>query len=307
MGFDALQNRLDELSRLFDLDQLSEVRCGPVEIERYYRVSRHAYSRYHDRGNAVHMGLSESGSFHPEDFQGQAKFVSSRLPEAATTILELATGRGMNSIWLARSHPELRIVGVDITPAQLAYAEHDGKDVTNFQARYGDFHDLSAFEDGSQDLVFVVEALCHSDSKERIAREVWRVLRPGGRFIVIDGYRGRPAHECSLAENRALALLARGMTVGSFEGYPAVRSAIISAGFDLTEEHDRTDQILPSLERCDRLARRYLNRPIIARIIKALLPRPLVSTAVSGYLFTELSGRGVFAYWISVFDKPVSA
>lgn len=176
-----LQARIDRLARFFDLDALAQADCSPKGIARYYRLSRHAYSRYHDKGNAVHMGLSQGGTWRPEDMFGQAAFVESYLG-GACHVLELATGRGMNALWLARRHPEVQFHGVDLTPAQLAYARKDGMGVSNFAAGQGDYHDLGAVAPGSQDLVFVVEALCHSSRKNVVLEQVHRVLRPRWAF-----------------------------------------------------------------------------------------------------------------------------
>lgn len=299
----TLEQRLAALERAFDLKWLDTAGSGASDIRSYYRVTRHAYSRYHDPGNAVHMGLSDGPEFQPDDLTAQARFVDGRLQPGDTQVVELATGRGMNAIWLARRHPDRQFLGLDLTPAQLAYAHRDGAEVPNFTAQEGNFHDLSSIADGSVDLVFIVEALCHSDDKPRVATEVARILRPGGQFIVIDGYRGRLAVACSAAENRALHLLARGMAVTSFQAYDDVRHCLQTNGLAVEDEQDRSAQVLPSLKRSARLAERYLNRPFAAWLMRRLLPRQLINTGVSGALFPILLELGVFAYWITVLRK----
>lgn len=294
---------LDRLARFFDLDRLDRAGSDARAIQDYYRVTRHAYSRYHDPGNAVHMGLSEGPEFHPDDLTAQARFVEGRMPSDTLTVLELATGRGMNALWLARRHPEISVHGLDLTEAQLAYARQDGADVPNFSVSRGDYHDLSRFDDSSIDLVFVVEALCHSDDKPKVAAEVGRILRPGGQFIVVDGYRGPMSADCSDAQNRALHLLARGMAVTSFQPYQTVRNELIQNGLAIIEEQDRSAQLKPSLDRCARLADKYMSRPFSAWMMRRLLPRQLVNTGVSGALFPLVLDLGLFTYWITVLEK----
>ena len=296
-----LRLRLNRLARYFDLDKLAEADCSAKGIQRYYRLSRHAYSRYHDKGNAVHMGLSEGETWRPEDMFGQAAFVERHL-NGARNVLELATGRGMNSLWLARRHPTVQFQGIDLTPAQLNYARKDGADVANFNADTGDFHDLGTFPPNSQDLVFIVEALCHSDRKGKVLEQVHKVLRPGGTFIVIDGY--RVTRNTGPEAERALRLLARGMAVPDFMPYGAFVDDVRGSPFELAEQQDRSDQIMPSLRRFEALADRFMGTRFKYRLMRAALPKVLLHNVVSGYLFPTLMEMGAISYWLTVLQKP---
>lgn len=295
-----LQERLDRLGRFFNLGKLAEADCSAKGIQRYYRLSRHAYSRYHDKGNAVHMGLSQGDVWRPEDMFGQAAFVETHL-NGATDVLELATGRGMNALWLARRHPDMKFHGMDLTPAQLAYAKADGSGVSNFTASLGDYHDLGSLAPESQDLVFVVEALCHSDRKAVVLQEVHRVLRPGGRFVVIDGYRAVGA--TTPVMEQALRLLARGMAVPDFIEYQAFRNVIAESPLALLDEHDRSAEIMPSLRRLEALADRFMAPRLKMKLMRAVLPKPLLHNVVSGYLFPTLLEAGAISYWLTVLRK----
>ncbi|MEM7056596.1 MAG: methyltransferase domain-containing protein [Pseudomonadota bacterium] len=295
-----IQARLDRLARYFDLGALAQADCSAKGIARYYRLSRHAYSRYHDKGNAVHMGLSEGDIWRPEDMYGQAAFIEEHLGEARN-VLELATGRGMNALWLARRHPSVRFHGIDLTPAQLTYARKDSADVANFTASEGDFHDLSGFASESQDLVFVVEALCHSDRKQEVLDQAHRVLRPHGTIIVIDGYRANG--EAEQITDQALRLLARGMAVPDFMPYQDFQDLVEECPFEIVEEHDRSQQIMPSLKRFEGLANRFMSPRLKMRIMRALLPKPLLHNVVSGYLFPALMEAGAISYWLTVLRK----
>lgn len=295
-----LNARLGHLSHFFDLKKLAQADCSARGIQRYYRLSRHAYSRYHDKGNAVHMGLSRDGTWRPEDMFGQASFVEDRL-DGAKDVLELATGRGMNSLWLARRNPDVQFYGIDLTPAQLDYARKDSAGVPNFAVAQGDFHDLSGFAAQSQDLVFVVEALCHSDRKAQVLSEVHRVLRPGGIFIVIDGYRND--NQNSPATETALRLLARGMAVPDFMAYSEFLSIVDDSPLSLTEHHDRSDQIMPSLRRFETLANRFMSPRLKYRVMRAVLPKPLLHNVVSGYLFPTLLQAKTISYWLTGLRK----
>lgn len=295
--------RMDRLARYFDLDALAEADCSAKGIERYYRLSRHAYSRYHDKGNAVHMGLSQDDVWRPEDTFGQAAFVAEHL-DGAQQVLELATGRGMNSLRLARQYPGVQFRGLDLTQAQLNYAKTDGTGVPNFSAELGDFHDLGALASDSQDLVFVVEALCHSDRKAMVLDQVHRVLRPNGIFIVIDGYRTQQTPLPVTA--KALRLLARGMAVPEFMAYSDFQRLVEESPLEIRQEEDRSRQIMPSLRRFEALANRFMSARLKYRLMRAVLPKPLLHNVVSGHLFPALLQAKAISYWITVLRKSGS-
>ena len=101
-------------------------------------------------------------------------------------VLEIAVGTGLN---LPFYDPGLDVVGVDLSPDMLAIARQravdDGRDV---DLREGDAHDLD-FEDGSFDSVVCTFSLCNIPDTDRALGEMHRVLRPGGRLILVDHIR----------------------------------------------------------------------------------------------------------------------
>jgi ArsR family transcriptional regulator len=58
-------------------------------------------------------------------------------------------------------------------------------DVVNAEFRLGDMEELP-IDDGAVDLAFFSQSLHHAGRPERAVREAWRILRPGGRIVVLD-------------------------------------------------------------------------------------------------------------------------
>ncbi|MGF1501184.1 MAG: methyltransferase domain-containing protein [Paracoccaceae bacterium] len=298
-----IARRLVDLGAVFDLDRVARAPTDPRAVQRYYRASRLAYSHFHDRGNSLHMGLSDSERFEPADMLAQPRFVETQWREDTRQVLELAMGRGMNALWLADRHPQIVFHGIELSPAQFRYARRGARTRPNVRPRLGDFHDLSAYDAKSMDAVFVVDALCYSTEKSRVLAEAHRVLRPGAPMIVFDGYRGRLPGDCTAEEDRAALLLARGMAVPEFEPYARFRDTCRQSPFALVAEGEYSDRILPTLRRFERLARRFLRRPRRARLLAHVLPDALVDNAVSGYLFPLLLETRVVSYWMTLLRK----
>jgi len=109
-------------------------------------------------------------------------------------ILDLATGTGTLAIWIKESEPAADVTGVDIDRDILARAARKarraGGDVRFDRAR----SDALPYPDASFDRVLSSLFFHHLawPDKIRTAREVFRVLRPGGELHVADW--GRPAN-----------------------------------------------------------------------------------------------------------------
>jgi demethylmenaquinone methyltransferase/2-methoxy-6-polyprenyl-1,4-benzoquinol methylase len=96
-------------------------------------------------------------------------------------LLDLATGSGDLAMELKRTCPRCLIVGVDFSQPMLARAQAKG--VTNLVA--GDGLALP-FAEGAFDAVTVAFGLRNMESWAGALREIARVLRPGGRALIMD-------------------------------------------------------------------------------------------------------------------------
>jgi SAM-dependent methyltransferase len=92
--------------------------------------------------------------------------------------LDLCCGQGnVSEALLGRG---CQVVGVDFSPAMLAFARQRAPAATFIEA---DAQDLP-FEDGSFDLVVSNLGICHVPDQPRALAEARRVLRPGGKFAM---------------------------------------------------------------------------------------------------------------------------
>jgi ArsR family transcriptional regulator len=101
------------------------------------------------------------------------------------SLLDLGTGTGRMLELLAPLYS--RAVGVDASPAMLAVARAnlDRTGVAHAQVRLGDIQHLP-FGRNAFDVVTIHQVLHYLDEPERAIAEAARVLRPGGRLLVVD-------------------------------------------------------------------------------------------------------------------------
>jgi len=102
---------------------------------------------------------------------------------AVGEVLEVAVGTGRNLPF----YPEgTRLTGVDWSPAMLGIARRRAADLgREADLRTGDAQAL-AFPDASFDTVLCALGLCAIPDDRRAVTEMARVLRPGGRLLLVD-------------------------------------------------------------------------------------------------------------------------
>jgi ubiquinone/menaquinone biosynthesis C-methylase UbiE len=101
------------------------------------------------------------------------------------SLLDLGTGTGR---MLEIFGPEIgRGVGIDLNPEMLAMARAnlERAGLKNCSVRQGDIYNLALGRDAF-DVVIVHQVLHFLDDGARAIREAARVLRPGGRLLVVD-------------------------------------------------------------------------------------------------------------------------
>jgi ubiquinone/menaquinone biosynthesis C-methylase UbiE len=106
--------------------------------------------------------------------------------QATGDVLEIAVGTGLNLRYYSR---DVRLTGIEISPAMLALARQEAAALGSTAGlREGDAQALD-FDDESFDTVTCTLSLCTIPHDRGAIREVHRVLRPGGRFILLEHVR----------------------------------------------------------------------------------------------------------------------
>jgi SAM-dependent methyltransferase len=113
---------------------------------------------------------------------------------AGSAVLDLATGRGTSALHLARVF-HCQVVGVDLSADNVALASElaDRSGLADRVRFYeGDAEDLRTFADGTFDAVVCECAYSAFPTKAAAARQIARVLQPGGHLGFSDVTRSGP-------------------------------------------------------------------------------------------------------------------
>jgi SAM-dependent methyltransferase len=101
------------------------------------------------------------------------------------TVLDIGCGPGDLVVAISRRLREARIVGIDLSPSMLLWANRHATTDGRLKFIVGDGADLP-FDDASVDLVVSTLSLHHWDEPADVFAEVARVLRPGGAALIYD-------------------------------------------------------------------------------------------------------------------------
>lgn len=248
------------------------------------------------------MGISRGGRYHKDDLLAHPRLVDEYIHKAsAKNVLELATGRGGNSLYLVSKNPNTIFYGIDLSPGQLYFAYGNSKEFKNYTPEQGDYSDLSRYQDDFFDVIFIVEALCHSTEKSKVLGEVFKKLRKGGYFIIFDAYRADRVLDDS--EVLACALIEKGMAVEIFETYHSLQEIISRAGFHIIDEEDVSEYIIPTLENLARLAKKFVKLGFFGKIISKLLPKAFLFNVAPAYLMPTIMRDRIGEYKTTVLQK----
>lgn len=303
MKADVLSYKLSKVKATLDVKEILGIQPTQEYIQKYYSVNKIPYTLFHSSSGLVHLGLTHGSKYSSEDLLGMTRVVANYVSDVqANNVLELATGRGGNSAYLAKQFSSTNFIGIDISDDQLSFAHKEARKVNNYSPRFGDYHDLSQFSDGSLDLVFVIEALCYSQNKERVFSEVRRVLKKGGLFTVFDGYAKKEKAVRTAEEQLACSLVERGMALPELENYMDFKNKA-ETYFSVVKEEDVSTLVIPTMRRFERLARTFFKVPSLARLLNRVLPSAFINNAAVGYLWPTTMEKGLYCYMLTVLQK----
>jgi ubiquinone/menaquinone biosynthesis C-methylase UbiE len=156
----------------------------------YYESMNLALKRLNNEYTMLHYPfyVNESDSF----FQAQKNLtdycISLLNPLKNKEILEIGCGNGVQAIYICTNYHPLSITGIDLSNGsiEIANSEKERTKINNVFFYVDNAQDLTHISSDSIDVILTIESAFHYPDKPAFLKEVYRVLKPGGEFLIAD-------------------------------------------------------------------------------------------------------------------------
>lgn len=228
------------------------------DIARYYDNTRFDYAVIWQSplAAALHYGYWTPGT---RTLSGALKEQTRTMARAAQIragdrILDAGCGIAGPACLLAREW-DAHVTGITLSETQL---EAGRRRVRRHGLQHrvhlhtGDYLD-TGYEDQTFDVVWAQESACYARDKRDLIREARRILRPGGRLVVADGFASE--RQGDQAEQQLMRTWLDGWKVPNLTTLERFASDATAEGFRDVRTWDMTEQALPSARRLHNAAK----------------------------------------------------
>jgi ubiquinone/menaquinone biosynthesis C-methylase UbiE len=115
-----------------------------------------------------------------------------RFGDRPLTILDVGCGTGVFAARLREALPQAKVWGVDLVAAMLAKGRSRWQSHRGYVVPVQGDSEQLPFCEGAFDVVTCSNSFHHYPHQQRAVAEMYRVLKPGGRLILVDGSRDDP-------------------------------------------------------------------------------------------------------------------
>lgn len=277
------------------------------EIRAYYTQSNWLYKYVWYRGKSLglHFGFADRETkSHTEALINQYKYVIKKGQIGnGMRVLDAGCGVGGASLYIAKV-TGARCVGVSLVESQVKEAGENAlrQNIQNkVEFLVGDYAHTN-LKPESFDVVIGIESICYAAPKRAFLAEAYRLLKPGGRLVITDGYcKHNPQDKTEIF---TLKKFCSSWRLANLITYQKMSNEIRKIGFSNVKLEDKTDEIAMSANKM-RMLVKWWN---LGEILLGWVDLPVVAMARANAMGMRYWLRGLdaglFGYFAHEAKKP---
>jgi ubiquinone/menaquinone biosynthesis C-methylase UbiE len=156
----------------------------------YYESMNMALKRMNNGYTMLHYPyyVNESDSFMKAQANLTDYCISLLDPLENKEVIEIGCGNGVQSIYIYQNFNPSKITGIDLSEANIEIAESEKERLKAEKVRFlvDDAQNMKHIPSESVDVVINIESAFHYPDKTAFLKEIHRVLKPGGQFLIAD-------------------------------------------------------------------------------------------------------------------------
>lgn len=207
-----------------------------------------------DRSHALHAGYWDETTFSLADALERENVVLAKIADikASDSVLDAGCGIGGSALFLS-CHIGCSVVGITLSKNQAdkATAFASKAKLKNPPAYFVMDYTNTNFGDASFDVVWGLESVCHAYDKKAFLHEAYRLLKPGGRLVIADGFESRSQY--TEDERLQMSYWVQGWGVESLEYKQKFQQDLEEIGFQNIICRNATNNAMPSSKRLYRI------------------------------------------------------
>jgi cyclopropane fatty-acyl-phospholipid synthase-like methyltransferase len=274
----------------------------------YYFQTENAYKDSWDleKSLSIHYGYRDAtvNSFSQSLLKMNEVMMEAAAITSKDKVLDAGCGVGGSSIFLA-SLLGCHVTGITLSQRQVEQADLNAEKRKLKHLAEFKLMDYSAttFSDESFDVVWCCESVCYAEDKNKFVAEAFRLLKPGGRMVIADGFVSYFANN----NHPVIQKWLKGWQVNYLETMQRMQDFMSHSGFTVLSSRDISKEVSSSSKRLLRyyyLASLYL---VWQKIKNSNTVTPVKEKNIRAckYQYIGLKKK-LWQYGLIVAKKPVS-
>lgn len=228
----------------------------PTDIEHYYDHTEVHYRMFWNLEAAagLHYGIWDEGIRNNTEaiLNTNARLMALGQVSSSDRILDAGCGIGGSGIFLA-GQLGCQVEGITLSLRQVRTAKRlaAAKGLSHLLNFSRQNYLATTFGDQSFDVIWAIESFGSAPRKEAFFREMYRLLKPGGRILFADTFK---PYAYPISSDKNMQTMLNGWAISDILSLEELRQMSTACGFGKFQMEDVTREIEPSVRRIYRAA-----------------------------------------------------